>query len=92
MVNKEYPLRFYRFTKYGGVGLALTKRYASTPEILEIWFWYGRQLKMMSYSLPPKDYYYYGHYQTGESIPQPERSLFRNCPDLFPSVPYQKPQ
>lgn len=90
MINEKHPLRFYHFTKYGGAGLVMTQRYARTPETLEIWFWYGRQLKQMSFSLPPKEHYYYGHYQTGEKIPQSERDLFRTNPGLFPSVPYQK--
>jgi hypothetical protein len=59
---------------------------------LEIWFWYGRQLKQMSFNLPPTGHYYYGHYRTGEKISQTERDLFRTNPDIFPSVPYQKPR
>jgi len=70
----------------------MTQRYARTSETLEIWFWYGRQLKQMSFSLPPKEHYYYGHYQTGEKILQAERDLYRKNPDLFPSVPYRTPR
>ena len=89
LVNDKYPLRFYHFTKYGGAGLVMTQRYAQTAETIEIWFWYGRMLKQMSTNLAPKGHYYYGHYQDGAAIPQSERDLFRDCPELFPANPYQ---
>lgn len=91
-INTSCPLRFYHFTKFAGAGLVMTQRYAKTPETLEIWFWYGRQLKTMSLNLPPAGHYFYGHYQNGEKIPQAERDLYRIHPELFPSIPYQMPR
>jgi hypothetical protein len=88
LVNGREKLKFYHFTKYGGVGQIMTQRYAQTPETLEIWFWYGRMLKSNSFNLPPKGYYYYGFYQDGPPIPQEERNLFRDQPDLFAENPY----
>jgi len=89
MVNDHHPLRFYHFTKYGGAGQVMTQRYAKTAETIEVWFWYGRKLKEMSFNLPPAAHYYYGHYQTGEKIPQSERDLYRLNPEIFPAIPYQ---
>ena len=92
MVNSEYPLRFYHFTKYGGAGIVMTQRYAKTPETIEVWFWYGRMMKQMSFNLPPRAHYYYGHYKTGQKVPQSERDLYRSCPDIFPAIPYSHPR
>ncbi|MCP9937672.1 MULTISPECIES: hypothetical protein [unclassified Cyanobium] len=89
VVNTNYPLRFYHFTKFGGAGLVMTQQYAKTAETIEIWFWYGRMLQEMSHNLPPSGHYYYGHYQDGHKIPQAERDLYRTCPEIFPSIPYK---
>ena len=77
-VNKNYPLRFYHFTKYGGAGEVMTLRYAQTVETLEVWAWYGRFLQECEFNPPPKGYWYYGTYSDGTPIDDESRVEFRS--------------
>lgn len=85
LVNRDFTLKFYHFTKYGGDGEVMTKRYAQTQDSFEVWFWYGRALKQFSYNLPKKDYYHYGFYNDGKKILELDRQNYR---DLYkPGLP-----
>ena len=60
MVNKDYPLRFFHFTKLGKVGLTMLERYAKdNVEVYEVWNWYERQVEEMTDPNIPKGYWHY---------------------------------
>lgn len=76
-------LRFYHFTKFGPVGDFMTRRYAAdNTEILELWQWYGEELKKASTSKIPKGWWYYANFDNGKPIPKEARELYRERPDL----------
>lgn len=90
VVNNDFPLRFYHFTKYGGAGETMTLRYARTLETLEVWAWYGRYLRECEFNPPPKAYWHYGTYSDGTPIDDESRVEFRS--KYFPGCanPYLK--
>ncbi len=70
-------LKFYHFTKIGGVGDVMTRRYAAENlEVLEVWAWYKRQLE------PASDKWLYGMFADGTPILRSTRLLYRKRPDL----------
>jgi lipopolysaccharide biosynthesis glycosyltransferase len=89
-INKTDSLKFYHFTKYGGAGDAMTKRYATNQLVFEIWYWYGQWLRNFNENQPPKGHYYYGYYSNGDEIKQEDRLLFRANYKIGLSNPYEK--
>ncbi len=78
------PLKFYHFTKIGGVGDVMTERYAGDNlEVFEIWQWYKRQVTAKTVAGIPKRYWHYGTFDTGAPIAKTARVLFRNRGDLY---------
>lgn len=73
------PLKFYHFTKIGGVGDVMTRRYAAgNTEVLEVWNWYKRQLGAPMELMP----WLYGAFADGTAISREVRLLYRKRPDL----------
>jgi len=73
------PLKFYHFTKIGGVGDTMTRRYAAgNIEVLEVWAWYKRQLGPEARPIPWR----YATFADGTPIPRAARLLYRARPDL----------
>ena len=80
----DSPLKFYHFTKIGGVGDIMTERYGGdNVEVFEIWSWYRRMLARRSPASIPAGYWHYGRFQDGELILKPMRERFRALPDAF---------
>ena len=77
LVNGRDSLKFYHFTKYGGVGDAMTQRYARSPVVHEIWYWYGRMLRQRSLNIPAGGAYWYGTFSNGQSILDAHRISYR---------------
>ncbi len=75
------PLKFYHFTKIGGIGDAMTERYAQAgTEVFEIVNWYKRQLRADTTAAPPP--WRYGCFDDATPIPRAARLLWRARPDL----------
>ncbi len=84
LVVNGSPLKFYHFTKIGGVGDLMTERYAGANlEVFEIWQWYKRQVVAKSVPGIPKRYWHYGNFADGTPIPKEARVLFRRRADLY---------
>jgi hypothetical protein len=78
------PLKFYHFTKIGGVGDLMTERYAvANMEVLEVWAWYKRQVEAKALAGMPERYWHYAQFADGTPIIKPIRELFRTRPDLM---------
>ncbi len=84
MVVNGSPLKFYHFTKIGGLGDVMTERYAGeNSEVLEVWNWYKRRLAANTAPAVPPGYWHYGRFSNGEMIPRSARLLFRARQDLM---------
>lgn len=77
VVNGGDILKFYHFTKHGGLGDAMTERYARSDTTLELWHWYGMKLRQFGLDTPPADYYHYGQYGDGSRIDDRDRIAYR---------------
>lgn len=78
------PLAFYHFTKHGGVGDAMTERYAGEAhEPLELWRWYGRALAARAEPGIPEDWWHFAQFSDGSPIPHAARLLARERPDVM---------
>jgi hypothetical protein len=76
-------LRFYHFTKFGGIGDHMTERYAAeNTEVFEVWQWYKRTLRSTAVAGIPKHYWAFGHFSNGQPIPKAVRVFYRGRPDL----------
>ncbi len=76
------PLAFYHFSKHGGVGAAMTDRYAGEAHLPhELWRWYGRRLAALALPLVP--HWHYGQFSDGAPVPLAVRRLYRSRPDLL---------
>jgi hypothetical protein len=77
------PLQFYHFTKIGGIGDAMTERYAGdNAAALELWYWYKRRLLQNAVTGIPDGWWYYGCFDNGTPIPAAARLLYRSRPEL----------
>jgi hypothetical protein len=77
------PLRFYHFTKLGPVGETMTRRYAGDNfEFYELWWWYRREVIRHTSPRIPKDWWYYGAFDNGKTIPKAARELYRDRYDF----------
>ena len=75
------PLAFYHFSKHGGVGDAMTDRYAGANHVPhELWRWYARRLA--AHAAPAADWHY-GRFSDATPIPRAARLLYRQRPDLM---------
>ncbi|MCX7381252.1 MAG: hypothetical protein NT133_07520 [Alphaproteobacteria bacterium] len=84
LVVNGSPLKFYHFTKIGGVGDLMTERYAGANlEVFEVWQWYKRQVVAKTVAGIPKRYWHYGNFDNGDPIQKPARVLFRTRADLY---------
>jgi hypothetical protein len=78
------PLKFYHFTKIGGVGDLMTDRYAAdNVEVHEIVNWYRRQVSAEQNVAPTDWPWHYGRFADGGGVPHAARLLFRQRPDLI---------
>ena len=78
------PLRFYHFTKIGGVGDIMTERYADdNTEAFEVWKWYKSQISNEDLTVIPRNYWYYGRFSNGETIDDATRIFYRSRADLM---------
>ncbi len=88
LVNGEYPLRFYHFTKLGPIGDTMTRRYAGPNiEVYELWTWYKRLILEFSDARIPNGYWHYGSFSSGKPIPKEARELYRDRGDLHDAFP-----
>ena len=77
------PLKFYHFTKIGGIGDTMTERYAGANfEIMEVWHWYKRAIAANDVPGVPPGYWHYANFADGTPIPYAARVLYRQRPDL----------
>lgn len=78
------PLKFYHFTKIGGVGDLMTARYArDNVEVYELVNWYKRQLARNSYPAAAAHPWHYACFADGTPIPLAARVAFRNRFDVM---------
>ena len=83
LVNGQYLLRFYHFTKLGAIGDTMTRRYAGDNiEVYELWTWYKRKVSEFTDARIPDDWWFYGRYSGGKLIPKFARELYRHRMDL----------
>jgi hypothetical protein len=84
LLANEVALKFYHFTKIGGVGDIMTERYAAdNVEVYELVNWYRRQLHANTIPAVANWPWQYGLFADGTPVPRAARLLFRNRPDLF---------
>jgi hypothetical protein len=82
LVN-DSPLKFYHFTKIGGVGDIMTDRYAGdNVEVYEVVNWYKRTVRANEVPGVAGWDWCYGHFASGEPVPRAVRLLWRARPDL----------
>jgi hypothetical protein len=77
LVNGTFPLIFYHFTKYFGIGREMTIRYAQSTDVTVIWNWYGRRIqnaRQRITNITQKGKYQY--FKTGETITSLHRSMW----------------
>ena len=81
------PLRFFHFTKVGGVGDAMLERYGGDQvEVFELLAWYRRGLDRHAgrgAAVP----WHYGWFSNGTAIPRAARRLYRVRADLMGHFP-----
>ena len=88
LVNGNYPLYFYHFTKLGPIGDTMTRRYAAdNVEVYELWSWYKRKVVETTDERIPDGWWHYGMFSNGEPIPPEARVLYRTRGDLQAEFP-----
>ncbi|WP_244530569.1 hypothetical protein [Salaquimonas pukyongi] len=88
VVNGEFPIRFYHFTKLGPIGDTMTRRYAGdNTEVYELWAWYKRCIAEATDDRIPDRWWHYGVYSSGSQIPKDARVLYRDREDLIDHFP-----
>jgi len=76
-------LRFYHFTKIGGVGDRMTERYAGdNVEVYEMVAWYKRALVAAAVPGLDRQPWHYASFNDGTPVPRQARLLLRQRPDL----------
>jgi hypothetical protein len=76
-------LRFYHFTKIGGVGDLMTERYAGDNlEVYELVTWYKRAVARETFPAAEAWPWRFGRFASGEEIPRAARLLWRERADL----------
>jgi hypothetical protein len=74
-------LKFYHFSKIGGVGEVMTDRYAGVgTEAHELVRWYRRAVQRAGGAAAPA--WHYGRFEDGRAIPRAARLLWRARPEL----------
>jgi hypothetical protein len=82
MVN-DAPLKFYHFTKIGGVGDLMTDLYAGdNVAVYEVVNWYKRAVRRNSIPVADACPWRYGKFDNNEEVPRALRLLWRARPDL----------
>lgn len=82
------PLGFYHFTKIGGDGDVMTRRYAaSNTDIHEIWTWYRLELERMAEPRIPPGWWAFGRFDDGQPVMDSMRRLYRARRDLQEAFP-----
>ena len=75
-------LRFFHFTKVGGIGDVMLERYGGDQvEVHELLAWYRRRLDRHAGRGAGQDWHY-GRFSNGVPIPRGARRLYRTRPDL----------
>ncbi|MCW3473875.1 hypothetical protein [Limobrevibacterium gyesilva] len=76
-------LKFYHFTKIGGVGDTMTERYGrDNVEVYEVVNWYKRAVAANGFIAAAEWPWRYGRFASGAPVPRPVRLLWRARPDL----------
>ena len=76
------PLKFYHFTKIGGIGDGATAAHgAENPEVLEVWHWYRRRIT--AGPAVSAGWWHYGAFADGTPIPRAMRLLWRTQPEAM---------
>jgi len=83
------PLRFFHFSKAGGIGDAMIRRYAwDTAVPLELLAWYKDELaRQTAVAMVPPGWWAYGQYADGTPVMPAARRLYRNRPDVSAYFP-----
>jgi hypothetical protein len=77
------PLKFYHFTKIGGIGAVMTERYAhANTEVYEVVNWYKREVRRNTIADTESHPWRYGRFANGQTVPRAARLLWRERPDL----------
>ena len=83
LLSNGTELKFYHFTKIGGVGDIMTERYAQAGcEVFEIINWYKRQIRAHRSATLDAQPWCYGQFDDATPIPRAARLLWRDRPDL----------
>lgn len=78
------PLRFYHFTKIGGVGDVMTERAAGDNlAVYELVAWYRRALRRAAVAGLAGHGWHYARFSDGTPVPRAARLLLRSRADLF---------
>lgn len=78
------PLRFFHFTKVGGLGDVMLERYGGDNlEAMELLAWYKRELHRRAGHPAAALPWRFGHFSNGVPIPRAARRVFRARPDLI---------
>jgi len=78
LVNRNYQLVFYHFTKYFGAGIGMTKKYSQCIDNAFIWNWYGILIDIARNDMPEilrSDKY--NNYTNGDPISKDCRRAYR---------------
>jgi hypothetical protein len=81
-------LKFFHFTKVDHVGETMLRRYAGRHlDVIELMYWYRKQLKAHDLAGVPPRYWIYGMYEDGTPIDPKARRAYASLPDartLYP--------
>ncbi len=84
----DVPLKFYHFTKIGGVGDVMTERYAGeNTEVYEVVNWYKRAVRRDAIAAADAWPWQYGQFDDGTAVPRAARLLWRARPELAGRFP-----
>ena len=87
LVN-DSPLKFFHFTKVDHVGETMLRRYAGRDlDVIELMYWYRKQLKMRNLDGIPPRYWVYGTYEDGAPIEPSARLAYAKLPDARSKFP-----
>lgn len=81
-------LKFFHFTKVDHIGETMLRRYAGRHlDVIELMYWYRKQLKAHDLAGIPPRYWVYGMYEDGVPIDAAARRAYMNLPDAASRFP-----
>src|SRR5262249_36567464 len=82
------PLGFYHFTGFdSGAHLGMAKKYRSSPAVLDLLKWYGRQTEKLGRDPIARARWAYDTFSNGEKITPVQRIVYRQRVDLQAAFP-----